>query len=149
MEYKAIQEDDLSSCVEIFISVFNSPTWNEGWTVTTALRRLTEIVNTPDFVGIKVSSDERMLGFVMGYVESSDDGSDYYLKEMCIVPGKQRQGIGTALLEEMKKTLVSMGVRKLYLLTSRDGPVVQFYQRNGFFTSNKMIVMSRWLRPIK
>ena len=147
MKYEAIQTDDVTTCAEVFAEVFNNPPWNEDWPVPSALSRLTEIAGTPGFVGLKVVSDGCMLGFVMGYTESFDTGNDFYLKEMCIIPEMQRQGIGTALLDELRIRLIAAGVRKVYLLTSRDGPAARFYEKNGFYTSEKMIMMGHWLRP--
>ena len=83
----------------------------------------------------------------MGYIESFDSGGDFYLKEMCILPEKQMQGIGTALLDQLKAHLIGRGARKLYLLTSRDGLAARFYEKNGFYTSDKMIMMGHWLKP--
>ena len=147
MDYKAIQTDDLTSCAELFVRVFNSRPWDEDWAVSSALPRLTEIFGTPGFTGLMILSEGRMAGFVMGYTESFDSGGDFYLKEMCILPELQRQGIGTALLDQLKTHLIEMGARKLYLLTSRDSPGSQFYGKNGFYTSDKMIMMGHWLKP--
>jgi aminoglycoside 6'-N-acetyltransferase I len=146
MKYETIQPDDLTSCAEVFVEVFNGPPWNEAWSVPSASPRLTEISGTPGFTGLKVLSGGLMVGFVMGYVESFDTGGDFYLKEMCILPEMQRQGIGTDLLDQLKAHLIETGARKLYLLTSRDGPAARFYEKNGFYTSDKMIMMGHWLK---
>ena len=108
-----------------------------------------EIAGTPGFVGIKAMKDEGMVGFVMGYAESFDAGSDFYLKEMCVLPKLQRQGIGSLLLEELKKQLRQVGARTLYLLTPKETPAAWFYEKNGFQTSKKMIMMAHFLNPKK
>jgi ribosomal protein S18 acetylase RimI-like enzyme len=147
MRYRALQRDDLKTCAEVFVEVFNGPPWNEDWSVSSALPRLTEIAGTPGFEGLKVLSGDRMTGFLMGYIESFDAGGDFYLKEMCVLPDMQRRGIGTALLDQLKARLIEKGAEKLYLLTARDGPAAQFYEKNGFYTSDKMIMMGHWLKP--
>ena len=147
MDYEAIRTDDLASCAEIFVEVFNSAPWDEDWAVSSALPHLTEIAGTPGFAGLKVISEGQMVGFVMGHVESYDTGGDFCLQEMCLRPTLQRQGIGTALLDQLKRHLIEAGARKLYLLTSRDGPAARFYEKNGFYTSDKMIMMGHWLKP--
>jgi ribosomal protein S18 acetylase RimI-like enzyme len=113
------------------------------------LHRLTEIAGIPGFVGLKVIAESHMIGFAMGYTESFDRGGDFYLKEMCVLPQKQRQSIGTALLDQLKTHLIQAGARKLYLLTERGGFAAQFYAKNGFYTSDKMIMMGHWLKPRK
>jgi ribosomal protein S18 acetylase RimI-like enzyme len=147
MKYEMIQPEDLGRCAEIFVEVFNSPPWSEDWVVSSAMFRLTEVAGTPGFIGLKILSNGQMLGFGMGYLESFDDGGDFYLKEMCILPELQGQGIGTALLDQLKGSLIKKGAKKLYLLTKRDGPAAKFYEKNGFYTSDRIIVMSHSLRP--
>jgi GNAT superfamily N-acetyltransferase len=147
MEHETIQTEDLACCAQIFVEVFNRPPWNENWAIPSALRRLTEIAGTPGFTGLKVVADGRPIGFAMGYIESFDDGGDFYLKEMCILPEFQRKGIGTDLLKQLKTRLLQAGARKLYLLTERGGRAARFYEKNGFYTSDRMIVMGRRLNP--
>ena len=149
MEIQSIANDDLKTCAEIFVKVFNSPPWEEGWDASSALPRVQEIAGTPGFIGLKAVDEGRMVGFVMGYKESFGGGSDFSLKEMCVVPELQRQGIGKALLEELKKQLRKAGARTLYLLTSKEGPAARFYEKNGFQTSNKMFMMAHFLNPRK
>jgi len=147
MDCTLMQPDDLDACAEVFVEVFNAPPWGEGWAANAALTRLTEIARTPGFVGLKATSDGRVIGFAMGYAESLAARTDYYLKEMCVVPAMQGQGVGTALLEELQGRLIAMGVSKMYLLTRRGGPAAEFYEKNGFRVSDRMIMMGRWLRP--
>ncbi len=147
MQSAPIIRDDLSECSDLFVKVFNRPPWDENWTVSTALARLTEIVGTPGFEGLKAISDGRIIGFALGYAESFDGGGDFYLKEMCVLPDVQRKGIGTAILEELKAHLLRIGARKLYLLTERGGRAENFYEKNGFYTSETMIMVGCWLTP--
>ena len=148
MELKPLHVDDLQNCAEIFVEVFNSSPWEEGWTVSSAMPRMKEIAGTPGFVGLKAIAEGRMVGFVMGYAESYDAGSDFYLKEMCVRPKMQKQGIGKVLLDELKEQLRNAGARTLYLLTSREALATRFYENNGFQTSDKMIVMGHFLKPM-
>ena len=145
MDCGPIQRDDLAACAEAFVEVFSGPPWGEAWTVSAATSRLTEITGTPGFVGLKATSEGRLVGFAMGYTESLADRTDYYLKEMCVVPAMQGRGVGTAILEGLKARLVAMGVRKIYLLTRRDGPAAEFYKKSGFSVSDRMIMMGQWL----
>lgn len=149
MKCEMIQDGDMTICARVFADVFNAPPWSEGWSVSAALARLTEISRTPGFVGMKAVEEGQIQGFAMGYLESFDSGTDFYLKEMCVLPDVQRKSIGTALLAALKEELASKGARKLYLLTSRDGPAARFYAKNGFHTSDKMIMMGLRLEPRK
>ena len=44
-----------------------------------------------------------------------------------------------------KEAVIGKGARNLYLLTSRDGPAARFCTKNGFYTSDKMIMMAMHL----
>ena len=145
MHIDRITPTDLAGCAVVFVEVFNHPPWQEHWTPVTALARLEEIAHTPGFVGFKAQAQSQITGFIMGYCESFDAGSDFYLKEMCVLPDRQRQGIGAALLDTLKRDLCAKGVRKLYLLTMRDSPAADFYAKQGCYTSDKMILMGQWL----
>jgi aminoglycoside 6'-N-acetyltransferase I len=72
-------------------------------------------------------------------------GRHFYLKEMCIVPHRQRSGIGTAILEALCRGLAAMGVEAIYLLTLRDSPAAVFYEKSGFRVSPRMIQMGKRL----
>ncbi len=66
---------------------------------------------------------------------------------MCVSPSQQGKGIGGALLEDLQVLLVSEGVRKVYLLTSRDAFAAEFYKKREFYISERMIMMGKWLGP--
>ena len=147
MEYENIQREDLGGCAEVFVEVFSSPPWNEDWAVPAALTRLAEIGDAPGFIGVKVVLDERMIGFAVGNTVSSRDRRDFRLREMCVLPERQRQGVGTALLQALKVRLLDMNVRRLFLQTTRDGMAAAFYEKNGFSASDSVIAMGCWLQP--
>ena len=143
---KSMKSDDLQACAEIFTEVFSGSPWNENWELSSALSRLTEAADTPGFVGLKTITNNRIVAFAMGYLESFADGGHFFLKEMCVATEMQRQGIGTALLDELRSRLTEIGAKKLYLLTSRGGPAERFYAKNGFYASEKMVLMGHWLK---
>lgn len=146
MEYTNIQYADLKGLATLFVEVFNDEPWNEKWSYASALARLTDIVNTPGFVGLKATRDAFFVGFIMGYGEPFDQGADFYVKEMGVVSSLQRKGTGTVLLGKLRETLVASGMRSIYLLTSRDGPAACFYKKNGFRVNESMIMMGQNLK---
>lgn len=147
LRFLSIQPEDLPACTDVYVATFNSPPWNETWTAATAASRLGAILGTPGFIGLKAVSEAGIIGFAMGYAETFDKGTDFYLKEMCVLPGSQRQGVGTDLLKKLTESLTSDGIRKIYLLTARDSAAATFYAKNGFYTSDRMVMMGRWLKP--
>ncbi len=146
MNIRPIEQRDLEPCGAVFLTVFNQPPWNEAWPVSAARGRIDELFNTPGFYGVSAADDTALLGFAMGYVEQWDRGKHFYLKEMCVTPERQRSGIGTVLIQVLCRDLVSMQIERLYLLTARESPAAQFYQRNGFYVSQRMVMMGRQLQ---
>lgn len=145
MEYETVQPEDLETCAGIYAQVFSEPPWNEPWTAASALPRLREIHGTPGFRGLKAVRNGHIVGFVMGYAESCGDRRDFYLKEMCVLPMEQGQGVGTALLDALVQALPTDAVGKIYLLTARESPAARFYAQCGFYVSDRMIMMGRRL----
>jgi aminoglycoside 6'-N-acetyltransferase I len=151
---RQVRCEDIRRCAEVFVEVFGRAPWNEKWEIADALMRLEELWHTPGFYGVIAYEDEgavppgsseRMLGFAMGYTEQWKQGRHFYLKEMCVVPHRQRSGIGTAILEALYQGLVAMGVEAIYLLTLRDSPAAVFYEKSGLRISSRMIQMGKWL----
>ena len=143
--YEIIHPSDLPGIARLFVEVFNGRPWNETWSYDSAFFRLTNITATPGFMGIKAIKDRSIVAFVIGYCEPFDEGTDFFVKEMCVAPPLQRQGIGTELLNDLKKRLISAGMRRVYLLASSGGPAVKFYERNGLRVIKRMIVMGQRL----
>ena len=135
----------MAPCVELFLTVFNSPPWNEAWPMATATRRLTDLFNTPGFYGVIAVEDRETVGFAMGHVEQWDQGQHFYLKEMCVVPQRQGSGLGTALMQTLCRELVAMEVERIYLLTAHASAAESFYKKCGFYVSQKMVMMARYL----
>lgn len=145
MDFYPVKNRDLIECVDLFICVFNHSPWNERWESETANQRLTACYHTPDFHGIIAKVEGKAIGFAFGYIEQWDKSRHFYLKEMCVTPEQQRLGVGTALLHTLEETLRHKGVEKMYLYTARDTFAQAFYEKQGFYVSDKMIMMAKWL----
>jgi aminoglycoside 6'-N-acetyltransferase I len=143
MKLQSIAYQHLKACATLFVSVFNSPPWNEKWSQDVALKRLEDCYNTPGFYGIIAIVGDEIYGFAIGVVEQYDQNENFYLKEMCVDSTKQRSGIGTKIMDVLYNDLVSKGVSMAYLLTIRDSPAAAFYEKCGFFNSSMMIMMSK------
>lgn len=103
-------------------------------------------MRTPGFLGVVIGRGEGIQGFAMGVAEPWHEGYHFYLKEMCVETGRQRQGLGSRLLEYLTDELSRQEVERIYLLTARGDMSEAFYQKVGFHTSPKMILMARKLR---
>jgi aminoglycoside 6'-N-acetyltransferase I len=143
MKLLSIEHQHLRACATLFISVFNSPPWNEKWSQDVALKRLEDCFNTPGAYGVVAIVEDEVSGFAIGVVEQYDQNENFYLKEICVDSTKQRSGIGTKMMDALHHDLVRKGVGMVYLLTIRDSPAAAFYEKCGFLNSSKMIMMSK------
>jgi len=139
---RPLQVEDLEVCAALFVSTFSQAPWSESWDVLVVKRRLQQIIDTPYSYGVVLEEDS-IVAFAMGFSEPWHEGSHYYLKEMCVAHDRQREGIGTDLLEYLSKNVRDLGASRIYLLTAAGDMSESFYKKNGFYTSPKMIMMAR------
>jgi aminoglycoside 6'-N-acetyltransferase I len=139
---RRFEETDLEPCVNLFRATFAQAPWNEEWKPEVVQARLDQIIKTPHFLGV-VAGDSSIRGFAMGFSEPWHEGTHFYLKEMCIDHTRQRQGLGTKLLEFLSSELRERDSRRIYLLTARGDVSEAFYTKAGFYTSPRMILMAR------
>ena len=144
-EINLFTEKNLDECTFLFVEVFNKKPWNESWTFETAKSLLSQILNTPGFIGFILQKQGIILGFVVGYWEQRDKSKNFYLKEICVSSNKQRQGIGTKLIEHLVYRLNEIDVNLIYLLTMKDEYAEVFYSKKGFLASHRMIMMTKHL----
>ena len=127
------------------MAVFNGEPWNESWTPETASAYLRDLLDTPRSLGFVTEAEGKIVGFVLGRAEQRDQNRQFYLSEMCVLAEYQGRGVGRRLLERLEANLKQQGVAKLYLLTTRGGSAEAFYHVCGFYTSEKMAMLGRYL----
>lgn len=140
-EILPLTKEHLGTCANLLVQVFNTEPWNESWTYATARTLLSEIFNTPGFIGLVLLCDREIVGFIVGYCEQSCNNRRFFLREICVQSDKQRQGIGKKLLRQLVKTLSTMNVSLIYLLTMKDEGLKNFYTKSGFHQSPYMMLM--------
>lgn len=136
---------DLDACVALFVSTFSRPPWSETWDPRIVHARLDQIIRTPHSLGAIILDEGEIAGFALGISEPWHEGTHFYLKEMCITHGRQRQGLGTRLMDYLLRELRDRDSKRVYLLTARGDMSEAFYAKAGFYTSPKMILMARHL----
>lgn len=79
-------------------------------------------------------SDARPVGFVLGYrmARLQRQQAMMCLYEIDVLPAYQRQGIGTALITELKRLCMQDGIARLWLDTSESNTAAMaLYQKTG------------------
>lgn len=89
-----------------------------------------------------VAEDGRLVGVVMG----TYDGRRGWIFRLAVDPLRRRQGIGTALVEELERRYASMGVRAIRLLTLTDNAGGRsFWERLGYGGFEEVVLYSKRL----
>ena len=145
MKFKEIESSDIREIANMYVDTFNSPPWNDKWTVDIASKRLSQMMNCEGAYGIVAYEDKKICGMILGCEEEFYTGIVFNVKEFCINNKIRGKGFGTRILEEFQERLKSKGISEIILLTLRGNSTEGFYQKKGFVNYDKMIVMGKQL----
>lgn len=138
-----ITEKYLEQCIELYIDVFNSEPWNETWTYQSASERLTDLINTPKFLGFLLFDNDNLIGFIAGNSKKTYSGLTFYLAELCINNQTQGKGYGSKLLHYLEDELKQRNIQSLYLLTATGGLAEAFYLKNQYIINDSRVVIKK------
>ena len=143
-EIGILKEPYLEECLDLYIQVFNSEPWNDGWEENDARERMTVIFSNPRFLGIGLfDPNEKLIGFTLGHTQRWLKNQHFYLQEMCINNEFQGTGSGSLLLKQLEDYCKSNGITRIELLTERNSMAESFYKKNGFYVSPRMAMMAK------
>jgi len=145
MKFEKINLLDIAKLVAMYVETFNSPPWNDEWTIETASKRLHQMINCEGFYGLKAYQDEELCGMILGSEEQFFDGVTFNIKEFCVNNKMRNRGIGIKIFEEFEKQLREKQITKIFLLTSRDDGTEGFYKKRGLESYDGMVVMGKQL----
>jgi aminoglycoside 6'-N-acetyltransferase I len=135
--------EQLASCVDLYIEVFNGDPWRDQWTATTAYQRLADAFHSPGFIGLIAMLDAHIAGGLVGNIEHFYKGPYFNLKEMFVRTTLQRQGIGQQLFTALDLQLEERQIAAITLFTSQDFFPSTFYQKHGFHEVPGLRMMSK------
>jgi aminoglycoside 6'-N-acetyltransferase I len=135
--------DNMEQCIELYINVFKSEPWNETWTYQAAKERLTDLIQTPKFLGFTLYENGDLIGFIAGNSKKTYTGLTFYLAELCINNQIQGKGYGSKLLSCLEDELKKIHIQSLYLLTANEGLAMAFYKKNDYTINENRIVMNK------
>ena len=141
MRFKAMTDDTMKDAAKLFVKSFNSPPWNDHWTEESALKRLSAMAHAEKAFGLCMYENQRLLGIVLGHIETYDDGAEFLLKEFAVDDESRGSGLGTIMMEELKNRLKEQNVLRIVLVTLSDERTIEFYRRQGFETDPHAVVM--------
>ncbi|ENK1243676.1 GNAT family N-acetyltransferase [Clostridium botulinum] len=145
MNFKKISILDIKEVVDIYVNTFNSPPWNDKWTIETASKRLYQMINCESSYGLVAYEDELICGIILGNEEQYYDGIVFNIKEFCVRNDIRNKGLGTKIFEEFENRLKGKGMTKITLVTTKDYRTEGFYKKRGLESNNEMVVMEKEL----
>lgn len=143
MELKEMNVKNLERYAVLFRDVFNGAPWYDQWTVDTARQRLSQFMETGQFLGFYAEEKEEVLGLICGQREIYYDGPRFCIQEFCVDSRRQGNGCGKRLLEHLSDRLKEEGIHYLYLMTQRGERTQGYYLHRGFETDEDLILMHR------
>ena len=136
--------ENIEHVVPLFVEVFNSAPWNDGWSEQAATERLRSFAKYPEFFGLEILIDDVAIGFALGWAERWVDAWQFHLYEMCISPKMQGKGYGRMLLSELEKQTKERGQTAIFLQTGAQVPAHKFYEACGYRDRGLTIMGKRY-----
>lgn len=143
MTIRAYRQEDLGSCAEILMAVYNNPLWQCRWEKETAKTYLQDYADAAKFIGYVAEDGQQVIGAIFAHEKIWWNNSEVFIDEMFVLPECQGKGIGTALLSTLEEYVQERGMAGFTLTTNRYAPAPQFYKRNGFTECEPIIMMAK------
>lgn len=143
IEYKELTREHINEIAEIYVRAFNSEPWNDEWTIESASKRISQMINCEGFDGFVACEGEKILGMILGNHEYYYNGMHFHIKEFCVDLDLRGKGVGAKLIEEFTKRLRVKGIDEIVLFTSRGEGTEGFYKKHGFKSFEGMVIMGK------
>ncbi|SEW46312.1 GNAT family N-acetyltransferase [[Clostridium] fimetarium] len=144
MIYEIIDEKYIPKLAELYVETYNSPSWNDEWTISLATQKLYEMINCRDSYGLICLDDaSRIVGMIVGSSEVYYNCKQFFIKDFFVIPTLQGKGIGSGLMKKFESQLKGKGIDKTYLFTSRTDSTENYYQKRGYKNWNSMVIMGK------
>ena len=124
--------NDFQKCCEVFMQTFNSPPWNDQFTIETAGIYLQELVDNKRFVGYTLWVDELLIGAAFCHMRYNWRGDEFCLDIIYISPDYQGKGYGSVILDAVEKSAKENNCMNITLSTSANAPACKLYKKFGF-----------------
>ncbi|MEW8956809.1 GNAT family N-acetyltransferase [Clostridium sp.] len=144
LEYKArkMRTEDLNSCAELMIKVYNGAPWFDQWeSVEQSSKYLKEFMDNPAFRGFVIEKEDIIVGACFGHKRSWFSGDECFVNEYFIDNDYQSIGLGSKLMNFVKLSLKEENIIYITLLTERNIPAKDFYEKQGLKIKEENIFM--------
>jgi ribosomal protein S18 acetylase RimI-like enzyme len=95
---------------------------------------LARLLASPTFVAVAAWADDLVVGGLAGYVlpKFEQARSELYIYDLAVLETHRRQGVATALIEELKRVAAALQVYAVFVQADHgDAPAIALYTRLG------------------
>lgn len=137
--------DHLDRYGEIYADAFSGEPWNDPWDKKDAVIHVKELLESKQSYGLECVIDGQVAGFILGTSMLFHYGRTFEINDVAVDPAFQRKGIATRLMEQCIADVRSQGMVGVHLITAGEGILPSFYEKHGFSTEKRVILMGREL----
>lgn len=95
---------------------------------------MTRLLDSEDFIALAAVKNEDVVGGLAAYVlrKFEQERSEVYIYDLAVSAAHRRQGIATALIEELKKISATLGSYVVFVQADHgDDPAIALYTKLG------------------
>lgn len=145
MNYTPITEENIEKVATLYMNHYNQHSGG-CWTYEKAYKRIHQMVTMEDSLCLMQEDDNDIpTGLVIGFLESYDDFTFYYLDEILIFREYQNKGYGGLLLQEVEHRVRERGAQMIELICPDDAHHMHFYGGFGMAEATNLKLMKKQL----
>jgi len=118
LKVKVLSEDDVDSCVEIYIDAYSKEPWVEKYDYTSVNKYLNKYLNLNGFLGFVLIMNNEIIGEILGLVMPTTERDYYRIEDFCISPKYQNKGTGSKFIQLIKEHLKDKSLDSIILNTN-------------------------------
>ncbi len=143
-EVKQLTEVDRAAVKQLFKSVFCAPPWNDDWSNEAQLDAyLQDLCDNRNSLSFGLYELGELIGLCLGHTRHWYEGTGYHVDEFCLLKQFQGQGYGKQFFKLIDPELKERKIHHIFLLTERDVPAYEFYQKQGFIELDKNVAFAK------
>lgn len=145
MNYTPITEENVEKVATLYMNHYNQHSGG-CWTYEKAYKRIRQMVTMEDSLCLMQEDDNDIpTGLVIGFLESYDEFTFYYLDEILIFGEYQNKGYGRLLLQEVEQRVRERGAQMIELVCPDDAHHMHFYSGFGMAEATNLRLMKKRL----
>ena len=122
--------NDLKKVSVIFRTEFGKSPYHERWSEKRAIKKIREYYK--DNLIFVMEVEKEVVGFIIGSLNTWDDGIRGIIDEVVVSSKFQGKGYGTKLIKHFENFLKKKGVKKLSLFSFTKSKAFKLYKKLGF-----------------